>query len=213
MSNSILHIVDASAGYEREAVISNVTLEVFPKQITALVGNNAAGKTTFFRGLFGIEAWLIAKKFLWMSRPVNHLRDGISPVESAWVHQDRPIFPGLTAGESIRVATVAKVSAKQKEHLFEEVIDRMPRRLKQLLPRAVDKLSGGEQALVSIAQGLINKPKILCLDEPAAMIDAATLPAIKELLVDYANEQKAGCLIIEHRMSFLEDCVDHCVHI
>ena len=183
-------------------------------KIVALVGDNACGKSTLFRGLFDQGAWIKSDKILWDGREVRSLRDGITPREASWVQQDRneARFVELNVREAILAAFLPInttpleairygicVVGRGANDAFDQVISAMPKRLEGLLGKRISHLSGGEQALVSIAQGFINRPRLICLDEPVAMLDHDTFPMVTTFIRDYVSDNGASCILTEHR--------------
>ena len=231
----LLQLCDVSAGYYDWEIVANVNLQVKPRQITAIVGPNAAGKSTLFRGLFADEqtnAWLRGK-VKWGDREVKHVRDnGEIPRHAvAWIPQERFDFPGMTVHETLGGALITpdfrglKASVKDLfgglRHVEQRKLAGILQVVKRLgetrpdgrtiLESRWETLSGGERAVATLAMGLVNSPQVVFLDEPAANLDAEALKTLQEILRHYVESRGAGCLLIEHRASFLADFADSVV--
>ena len=99
-TDTIVELNDGAASYSMDwKVVQNINLQVRQKQITGIVGPNAAGKTTLFRALFNHGARLDGP-LAWRRTPVDHLRTRSVPSAAvAWVPQERPVYRGMTVEE------------------------------------------------------------------------------------------------------------------
>lgn len=84
--------------------------------------------------------------------------------------------------------------------------------LRKMLKKRMEILSGGERAVVALAVGLINQPDVLFLDEPAANLDTKASDRLKRILRRYVDVRNAGCVVIEHRLSF-DGFFDETIHL
>ncbi|APY15248.1 ATP-binding cassette domain-containing protein [Brucella sp. 10RB9214] len=138
-------------------VIRGVDVEVRSGEISVLLGSNGAGKTTFLESLSGIipaRAGTIRldETELARLRPGARTKAGLSHVE-----QGRTVFPDMTTDENIRVALHPNADPAEAYGLFPELLQR--RDVK------AGMLSGGEQQMVVIARSIVNRPKVMLIDE------------------------------------------------
>ncbi|AAL53360.1 MULTISPECIES: ABC transporter ATP-binding protein [Brucella] len=138
-------------------VIRGVDVEVRSGEISVLLGSNGAGKTTFLESLSGIipaRAGTIRldETELARLRPGARTKAGLSHVE-----QGRTVFPDMTTDENIRVALHPDADPGEAYGLFPELLQR--RDVK------AGMLSGGEQQMVVIARSIVNRPKVMLIDE------------------------------------------------
>ncbi|CAB4326497.1 ABC transporter ATP-binding protein [Brucella sp. 191011898] len=138
-------------------VIRGVDVEVRSGEISVLLGSNGAGKTTFLESLSGIipaRAGTIRldETELARLRPGARTKAGLSHVE-----QGRTVFPDMTTDENIRVALHPDADPGEAYSLFPELLQR--RDVK------AGMLSGGEQQMVVIARSIVNRPKVMLIDE------------------------------------------------
>ena len=202
--------------------------------ITALIGPNGAGKTTVFNcitGFYKPTAGLIrlehsdGRAFL-LERLLNFRVAKLARV--ARTFQNIRLFPGMTVLENLVVAqhnvlmaasgfTVAGLfGLKVYRNAERAAIDKARYWLDRtgLLPRADDSagsLAYGEQRRLEIARAMCTDPVLLCLDEPAAGLNARESAELNALLKFIRREHAISILLIEHDMSVVMEISDHIV--
>jgi branched-chain amino acid transport system ATP-binding protein len=203
-------------------------------QVTTLIGPNGAGKTTVFNCITGFykptggslrltreDAGEIALERL------NDFRIS-KQAKVARTFQNIRLFPGMTALENLMVAQHNalmrasgltflgligapryRAAEKRAIELAKFWLDRIG-----LIDRADDaagNLPYGDQRRLEIARAMCTEPVLLCLDEPAAGLNARESAALSELLLSIRNEQGTSILLIEHDMSVVMEISDHIV--
>lgn len=161
-------------------VIRGVDLEAKGGEISVLLGSNGAGKTTFLESLSGIIP--VRSGFINLDgvelaklRPGARAKAGLSHVE-----QGRTVFPAMTTEENLKVALHPDADLKEAYDLFPELFQR----------RNVEAgmLSGGEQQMVVIARSIVNRPRVILIDEMssglAPVIVSRLMRAVRQLADD-----------------------------
>lgn len=204
------------------------------KKITALIGPNGAGKTTVFNCITGfykpsggtIRLTHDDGKVVALER-LNDFRIA-KQAKVARTFQNIRLFPGMTALENLMVAqhnalmlasgfTVLgligvptyRTAEKRAIELATEWLKRV-----NLLDRADDAAGNfayGDQRRLEIARAMCTEPVLLCLDEPAAGLNARESAALSELLLSIRDELGTSILLIEHDMSVVMEISDHIV--
>lgn len=200
-SIAALAVRDLRAGYERGGdIVRGIDFDLPPESIVAVIGPNGSGKSSFVKtlaGLLDVRAGSVAVT----GRDVTHQ----SPAQRvaaglAYVPQEANIFPSLTIGENLKLATEflrgrAGVGAAQQER----VMDLFPDLAKRLRTRAGD-LSGGQRQMLAFASALLANPEVLLLDEPSAglspKIVGQTMEAIKRV-----REAGVTVLLVEQNVA------------
>jgi branched-chain amino acid transport system ATP-binding protein len=203
------------------------------RKITALIGPNGAGKTTVFNCITGfyrptsgaIRLTHDDGRNIQLER-LNDFRIA-KQAKVARTFQNIRLFPGMTALENLMVAqhnTLMLASGLTFLGLFgapswraaeKHAIDQAKRWLDRigLLERADDaagNLPYGDQRRLEIARAMCTEPALLCLDEPAAGLNARESTSLGELLLSIRDEG-TSILLIEHDMSVVMEISDHIV--
>lgn len=158
MTTPILTVTHLSASIAGQQVVEDVTFQVPPAGITAILGRNGVGKTSTIRGILGLiirrgEVTLAGERI-----------DGLQTHQIVqrgvgYVPEDREVFAGLTVAENLSLAERDK---NPRREFVAELFPDLAARRGQL----AGTLSGGQQQMVSVARALLNENQILLVDEP-----------------------------------------------
>ena len=206
----LLNVRDVSAAFGARKVLQGVNFgPLRTGSVTALLGSNAAGKSTLLRRIAGelqgggtVE---IAAKAV-ESWPVHHRN------RPAHVPQD------ISAGSSLRVFEAVLLASKQGsgwsvESQEMDAVTRMLQTLEinALADRELAALSGGQRQLVSIAQALIRQPRVLLLDEPTSALDLQNQFEVLDLLRRLSLERSMCVVMAIHDINHALRFTDHVV--
>ena len=158
-------------------VISGVSVEIRPGEITTLVGPNGAGKTSLLEAVSGIVS-TVTGQITMDGKDVRRLtRRKRSVAGISHVEQGRMIFPSLTVRENLKLTARTRSDFDAAVEMFPELEKRMDS------PTAL--LSGGEQQMVVLARAFAAKPSFLLLDEMslglAPVVFLRLMPTIKHI--------------------------------
>lgn len=189
-----LSLCDIEARYGRRVVWQGAsTPEIAGGRLTALIGANAAGKSTLFRRIAGQLA----------GRGEVRLT-GADAAELRYMPQDTGMTAALTVYESLLLALKLGGMAGWRLSPAElRAADAALARLRipDLADRMLGELSGGQRQLVSIAQTLVCQPRVVLMDEPTSALDLARQYEVLELLRDYAAETGAVVILALHDLN------------
>jgi branched-chain amino acid transport system ATP-binding protein len=161
----LLEIEGLSAGYGKIGVLNGVDLMVGAGEIVALLGPNGAGKTTLLRAISGLLPWsgrvCFAGKDLSGASPREAVRAGL-----VHVIEGHRVFTQLTVFDNLLLAGYG-MARRRRAAQVEEALAFFPEIAARRNERAVT-LSGGQQQMLAVAQGLVRRPRLLMLDEPSA---------------------------------------------
>jgi len=161
----MLELSGINVHYGKMHVLRDVTLRVALGEVAALVGPNAAGKTTTLRTLVGFKECTTgtiqfgSQAIQRLSTP-DRIRLGI-----ALVPEGRQVFPKFSVFENLRIGAFHRSDRDHLDADFESVFALFPK-LAERRHQKAGLMSGGEQQMLAIGRGLMAKPRLLLLDEP-----------------------------------------------
>jgi len=217
MSDAVLRAEDVTMRFGGLTALSKFNLELRPKELVGLIGPNGAGKTTAFNALSGVYAPTEGSVFLGGVR-VNGLRPHqVCAQGIARTFQNIRLFKNLSALDNVRIACHAKGHGPMWEPLLgtaghEAREAKMEARARELLEvmglgdRADEQaknLPYGLQRRLEIGRALGADPKVLCLDEPAAGMNATETAALMNLIHGIRDRFGVAVLLIEHDMKLV----------
>ena len=162
----MLVIRDLCVRYGAVVVLRELSLEVGPGEIVALLGANGAGKTTTLMAISGLAA-VERGTIRFDDQPLHGLpaetivRRGVIQVP-----EGRRVFPRLTVEENLRLGAFRQPSAAQRTRDLMRMWELFPI-LRERRRQSAGTLSGGEQQMLALARGLMARPSLLLLDEPS----------------------------------------------
>ena len=232
--DTILDVVHLSMRFGGIVAVGDLSFAAKRGKITALIGPNGAGKTTVFNcitGFYKPTTGMIqlihgdGKVFL-LERLFDYRISKLAKV--ARTFQNIRLFPGMTLLENLLIAQhntlmrasgmtfLGLIGAPTFVNAERSAIDLARYWLGQmgLLDRADDaagNLAYGDQRRLEIARAMCSEPALLCLDEPAAGLNARESAALNELLLAIRAQHGTSILLIEHDMSVVMEISDHVV--
>ena len=227
----ILNVDRLSMRFGGVVAVNDLSFSAERRKITALIGPNGAGKTTVFNCITGfykptsgaIRLTHDDGRHIALER-LNDFRIS-KQARVARTFQNIRLFPGMTALENLMVAQhntlmlasgftfLGLIGAPSYRTAERQAIDRAKHWLERinLLERADEaagNLAYGDQRRLEIARAMCTEPALLCLDEPAAGLNARESSALSELLLGI-RDQGTSILLIEHDMSVVMEISDH----
>jgi branched-chain amino acid transport system ATP-binding protein len=231
--DTILSVEGLTMRFGGVVAVNDLAFKAERRKITALIGPNGAGKTTVFNCITGFYKPTSGAILLTHDNgrliPLERLNDfRISKqAKVARTFQNIRLFPGMTALENLMVAQhnalmrasgltfLGLIGAGSYRTAERHAIDQAKRWLDRigLLERAdhaAGNLAYGDQRRLEIARAMCTEPALLCLDEPAAGLNARESAGLSELLQSIRSEG-TSILLIEHDMSVVMEISDHIV--
>ena len=198
---------DFSFWYGEKQALSNVTLDIPSRAITALIGPSGCGKSTFLRSIKRMKALIAGTRHTGAieldgadvydrSVDVVALRQRVGMVFQRWNPFPKSIYDNVAYGPRIngvdgraRLDEIVEHSLRRAA-LWDEVKDR--------LRQSALGLSGGQQQRLCVARALANEPEVLLLDEPASALDPLSTQRLEDLL--YELKAELTIVIVTHNL-------------
>lgn len=196
---SILKIKDLTKKYGDFEVLKGINLEIKSPGIYALVGPNGAGKTT----LFNIIANLISKTSGEIEVVGKKNTDESIFYETAFLKDNNVLYDYLTGYDHLNFI---KFTHKLSSERIEEIVKKL--QIKSYMNKKVGEYSLGMKQHLLIALAMLNKPKLMVLDEPLNGLDPTAIIKVRYLFKELANTGTA-ILISSHTLSEIDKLTNH----
>jgi branched-chain amino acid transport system ATP-binding protein len=183
---NLLTVDGLHASYGKVEVLHGVDMHIAPGELVALLGPNGAGKTTLLRAISGLLPWTVGTaRFGELS-----LR-GTSPRETTragLVHviEGHRVFNHSTVNDNLLLAGF-DVPRRERQARVEEALTYFPE-IAAKRHQLGGALSGGQQQMLAVAQGLVRRPRLLMLDEPSAGLS----PVLVDRVLAVLTQLRAG---------------------
>jgi branched-chain amino acid transport system ATP-binding protein len=233
-ADCILTVDHLSMRFGGIVAVNDLSFGAERRRITALIGPNGAGKTTVFNCITGfykptggaMRLTHDTGKEIQLER-LNDFRIA-KQARVARTFQNIRLFPGMTALENLMVAQhnalmlasgltfLGLIGAPSWRSAEKRAIDQATRWLDRIGLRdraddAAGNLPYGDQRRLEIARAMCTEPALLCLDEPAAGLNARESASLSQLLLSIRDDHGTSILLIEHDMSVVMEISDHVV--
>lgn len=191
----LLEVRDLHAGYGKAEALRGVTFEVGAGEIVVLLGANGAGKSTTLRVLSGLLRPWSGEVHLDGEDVGRQPAHRLVQRGMAHVAEGRQLFPGLTVEKNLLLGGYSRPDRRHLREELHEVYDRWPV-LGQRRNARAGTLSGGQQQMLVIAQGLMARPRLLLIDEPSLGL-APTLVAEVFAVISDLRSGGLSILLVE----------------
>ncbi|WP_395709385.1 ABC transporter ATP-binding protein [Reyranella sp.] len=186
----LLEVRGLSAGYGKIGVLNGIDFTVGAGEIVALLGPNGAGKSTLLKALSGLLPRTGKVTFAGHDMSTTGPREAVN---AGLVHvvEGHRVFTQLSVHDNVMLAGYG-MARRELEDRVEEALAFFPEIAEKRNDRAVT-LSGGQQQMLAVAQGLVRHPKLLMLDEPSAGLSPVL---VDRVLAAAARLRDAGTAVL-----------------
>jgi branched-chain amino acid transport system ATP-binding protein len=191
----MLEVSGIDAWYGKNHVLRDVSIRVGEGEVVALVGPNAAGKTTTMRSLMGLKeirsgSVKLAGVDLTSADTIGRVKSGL-----VLVPEGRQVFPRFSVSDNLAMGAYHRGDRDRVQDEVEGVFELFPR-LRERRTQKAGSMSGGEQQMLALARGLLSQPRCLLLDEPVLGLAPLIIGEIESTIRKLA-ERGIGVLLAE----------------
>jgi len=198
MNNYILQTKNLCKSLKKQCVVNNISLSIEKNSVYGLLGPNGAGKSTLLKMITGMfhptSGKMIFEDHAWSRNDLSNI--GVL-IESP------PLYENLTAVENLKVRTILLGLPDSR---IKEVLETVE--LTNTAKKQAGQFSMGMKQRLGIAIALLNKPKLLILDEPTNGLDPLGIQDLRELIRSFP-EQGITVILSSHILSEIELIADH----
>lgn len=197
---SILSVREITSGYQDVVVLRDVSLEVAPGEIVAVVGANGAGKSTLLRTISGLirpRAGSIVFEGKEIAGTPAHR---IVEERLILVPEGGRLFPFMTVQENLELGAHNSHARPDMADMLAAVMDRFPI-LAQRCRQQAGSLSGGERTMCAIARGMMSKPRLMMMDEPSLGLSPLMVKHVFSLVAELAASFSIPILLVEQNVN------------
>jgi len=198
----ILDVADLHVSYGQIKALRGVSLGVAPGETVAIVGANGAGKSTLMRALSGIQP-IASGRARFMDHDISRSRPHVLARQGMLhVPEGRGTLQGMRVEENLRLAWESRPADRAFDAAADEVYDRFPR-LRERRSQLAGNLSGGEQQMLAIGRALVNRPRLLLVDEPSMGLSPLFAAEVFKVLAELRDSGMTILLVEQNVRSAL----------
>ncbi|MFC5973546.1 ABC transporter ATP-binding protein [Halomarina salina] len=205
MTRELLTVDDLHVSYGDMEVIRDADLNVPAGDVVAIVGANGAGKTTLLDAVAGVKAIdsgdvRFDGESIVGEEPFERIDRGL-----AYVPERHRIFPEMTVRNNLQTAMIPAADVSRDEQL-DRVFDLFPI-LRDRQSQVAGTMSGGQQQMLAIAQGLVIDPDLIMFDEPTLGLAPKIVEDIRDTIVDI-SESGVTVLLVDEQIRMAKQVSD-----
>jgi lipopolysaccharide export system ATP-binding protein len=203
--NPIFEVKDISKSFDGRPVLKKLSLKVFPGECVGILGPNGCGKTTLFSMCIG-ELSPDGGKILLKNKAIHEIPIHLRAKQGlGYLPQQRSVFDMSVYDNIMGIAQISIKEKDMQKSITEKLLDEF--NLQHLRSLNASVLSGGEIRRLMMARIMINKPKIVLLDEPLAALDPLVIQDIQKYILKIQSSGTA-VLVTDHNVKNLFDITD-----
>jgi len=202
----MLKVCNVDTRYEKMQALWDVSLEVNPAEIVALVGSNGSGKTTLINVIAGLLRPTSGSVIFQQQRIDSLPSHAIVGLGISLVPQGGKVFREMNVHENLEMGSYPIHAWKQRAETFEQVYHLFPR-LRERQNQLARTLSGGEHQMLAIARALMSKPTLCIFDEPSYGLAPLLVKEVFQIIRNL-KEQGITILLIEQNVRHALEIAD-----
>lgn len=202
----MLEVSNLNVSYGKSKVLHDVAFRLEKGEVVALIGSNAAGKSTTLRTLTGLKkadsgSISFEGRGIAALPTVERVKTGL-----VLVPEGRQVFPKLSVNDNLLMGAYHRPDRNRVDDDLERIFTMFPR-LRERRDQRAGSMSGGEQQMLAIGRGLMARPKLMLLDEPTLGLAPIIIDELGRIVQSLAKEGLT-ILIAEQNATMALGCSD-----
>ena len=201
----IFELKDVSKSFDGRPILKKISIDMYPGEIVGLLGPNGSGKSTLYNIIIG-QHIADKGKIIISNKDISEI-----PIHErtklglGYLSQQRSVFNMSVYDNVLGIAQISVKGVDNQKSITEKLLDEF--NLQHLRTLNASVLSGGEIRRLMMARVMINKPKIVLLDEPLAALDPLVIQDIQKYILKIQSSGTA-ILVTDHNVKNLFDITD-----
>ena len=196
MNNNLINVVNLVKNFDEQSVIKNISFNVKKNSIVGILGKNGAGKTTLLGMLLGLITPTKGDIFILGKNLKLNKKEILSEINFQSPYVDLP--KKMTVEQNLSFYS-RLYGVKNFNIVIENLVDDL--KIGDLIKKNYGSLSAGQKTKINLCKALLNKPKLLLLDEPTASLDPETSIFIRNYLLEYQKKNNSSILMTSHNLN------------
>ncbi len=205
----LLEVKNIETYYDKVKVLNGVSFGVEKGKVTAILGNNGAGKSTTLNSIMGLIDDQPEKGSITFNDTSIQLKDTEKLISMgiSYVPEGREVFEELTVKENLMVGAYLRKDRKEIQKDLKKMFNYFPV-LEKRINQLAGTLSGGEQQMLAIARALMSRPSLMILDEPSLGLSPLL---VKEIfaIIETINKEGITILLVEQNAHMAFQVADY----
>ena len=195
MNNNLINVINLVKNFDEQSVIKNISFNEKKNSIVGILGKNGAGKTTLLGMLLGLITPKKGDIFILGKNLKLNKKEILSEINFQSPYVDLP--KKMTVEQNLSFYS-RLYGVKNFNIVIKNLVDDL--KIRDLVKKNYGSLSAGQKTKINLCKALLNKPKLLLLDEPTASLDPETSIFIRNYLLEYQKKNSSSILITSHNL-------------